>query len=125
MKEIMTRLIEGSDELSAELLRLLLDSLKIDNQVIINLLSSLLRIFLWHFSNPVVSFIQMDSPVASHLVEEVLKDCAAIVKPYFAEALKSMSLNSGDYAETVALLCNEMPKGKEMVCCIHNYLVYT
>ncbi|XP_049408872.1 sister chromatid cohesion protein PDS5 homolog C-like isoform X2 [Solanum stenotomum] len=89
MKEIMTRLIEGSDELSAELLQLLLDSLKIDNQ--------------------------MDSPVASHLVEEVLKDCAAIVKPYFAEALKSMSLNSGDYAETVALLCNEMPKGKEMM----------
>ncbi|XP_049366931.1 sister chromatid cohesion protein PDS5 homolog D-like [Solanum verrucosum] len=89
MKEIMTRLIEGSGELSAELLRLLLDSLKIDNQ--------------------------MDSPVASHLVEEVLKDCAAIVKPYFAEALKSMSLNSGDYAETVALLCNEMPKGKEMM----------
>ncbi|WMV35177.1 hypothetical protein MTR67_028562 [Solanum verrucosum] len=89
MKEIMTRLIEGSGELSAELLRLLLDSLKIDNQ--------------------------MDSPVASHLVEKVLKDCAAIVKPYFAEALKSMSLNSGDYAETVALLCNEMPKGKEMI----------
>ncbi|KAG5602106.1 hypothetical protein H5410_033476, partial [Solanum commersonii] len=89
MKEIMTRLIKGSDEISVELLRLLLDSLKIDNQ--------------------------MDSPVASHLVEEVLKDCAAIVKPYFAEALKSMSLNSGDYAETVALLCNEMPKGKEMM----------
>ncbi|KAL3366537.1 hypothetical protein AABB24_011296 [Solanum stoloniferum] len=89
MKEIMIRLIKGSDEISVELLRLLLDSLKIDNQ--------------------------MDSPVASHLVEEVLKDCAAIVKPYFAEALKSMSLNSGDYAETVALLCNEMPKGKEMM----------
>ncbi|KAH0662818.1 hypothetical protein KY284_027749 [Solanum tuberosum] len=89
MKEIMTRLIKGSDEISVELLRLLLDSLKIDNQ--------------------------MDSPVASHLVEEVLKDCAAIVKPYFAEALKSMSLNSGDYAETVALLYNEMPKGKEMM----------
>ncbi|XP_006356243.1 uncharacterized protein [Solanum tuberosum] len=89
MKEIMTRLIKGSDEISVELLRLLLDCLKIDNQ--------------------------MDSPVASHLVEEVLKDCAAIVKPYFAEALKSMSLNSGDYAETVALLCNEMPKGKEMM----------
>ncbi|XP_049408873.1 sister chromatid cohesion protein PDS5 homolog D-like isoform X1 [Solanum stenotomum] len=89
MKEIMTRLIKGSDEISVDLLRLLLDSLKIDNQ--------------------------MDSPVASHLVEEVLKDCAAIVKPYFAEALKSMSLNSGDYAETVALLCNEMPKGKEMM----------
>ena len=38
MKEIMTRLIEGSDEISVELLQLLLDRVKIDNQVIINLL---------------------------------------------------------------------------------------
>ncbi|XP_055829366.1 sister chromatid cohesion protein PDS5 homolog C-like isoform X2 [Solanum dulcamara] len=88
MKEIMTRLIEGSEELSVELLRPLLDSLKIDNQ--------------------------MASPVASKLGENVLKDCAAIVKPYFAEALKSMSLDSDYYAEIGSLLCNELPKGKEM-----------
>ncbi|XP_027773828.1 uncharacterized protein LOC107021116 isoform X3 [Solanum pennellii] len=89
MKEIMTRLIEGSDEISVELLQLLLDRVKIDNQ--------------------------MDSPIASYLVEEVLKDCAAIVKPYFSDALKSMSFDPADYAQTIALLCNEMPKGKEMM----------
>lgn len=81
------------------------------------------RIFLRHFTNPVVSFIQMESPIASYLVEEVLKDCAAIVKPYFSDALKSMSFEPADYAQTIALLSNEMPKGKEMVRCIHYYSV--
>ncbi|XP_055829363.1 sister chromatid cohesion protein PDS5 homolog D isoform X2 [Solanum dulcamara] len=89
MKEIMTRLIEGSEELSVELLQPLLDSVKIDNQ--------------------------MASPVASKLGEKALKDSAAIVKPYFAEALKSMSLDSDYYAEIGTLLCNELPKGKEMM----------
>nr|XP_010322674.1 uncharacterized protein LOC101244883 isoform X2 [Solanum lycopersicum] len=89
MKEIMTRLIEGSDEISVELLQLLLDRVKIDNQ--------------------------MESPIASYLVEEVLKDCAAIVKPYFSDALKSMSFDPAHYAQTVALLSKEMPKGKGMM----------
>ncbi|KAJ8560654.1 hypothetical protein K7X08_022514 [Anisodus acutangulus] len=88
MEEIMTQLIEDSDELSVELLWPLLDSVKKGNQIA--------------------------SPVSSKLGEKVLEDCAVIVKPYLAEALKSMSLNPDDCAEIVASLCNEIPKGEEM-----------
>ncbi|KAJ8560021.1 hypothetical protein K7X08_004079 [Anisodus acutangulus] len=55
------------------------------------------------------------SPVSSKLGEKVLQDCAAIVKPYLAESLKSMSLNPDDCAEIVASICNEIPKGEEMM----------
>ncbi|XP_070033943.1 sister chromatid cohesion protein PDS5 homolog D-like isoform X4 [Nicotiana tomentosiformis] len=89
MEEIMTQLIEDSDELSVELLRPILDSVKKENQIA--------------------------SPVSSKLGEKVLEKCAAIVKPYLAEALKSMSLNPDDCAEIVASICNEMPKGEQMM----------
>ncbi|XP_060168100.1 sister chromatid cohesion protein PDS5 homolog C isoform X2 [Lycium barbarum] len=89
MEEIMTQLIEDSDELSVELLWPLLDSVKKENQIA--------------------------SPVSSKLGEKVLEDCAAIVKPYLAEALMSMSLNLDDCAEIVASICNEIPKGQEMM----------
>nr|XP_016441763.1 PREDICTED: uncharacterized protein LOC107767311 isoform X2 [Nicotiana tabacum] len=88
MEEIMTQLIEDSDELSVELLRPILDSVKKENQIA--------------------------SPVSSKLGEKVLEKCAAIVKPYLAEALKSMSLNPDDCAEIVASICNET-KGEQMM----------
>ncbi|OIT27111.1 hypothetical protein A4A49_25553 [Nicotiana attenuata] len=89
MEEIMTQLIEDSDELSVELLRPILDSVKKGNQIA--------------------------SPVSSKLGERVLEKSAAVVKPYLAEALKSMSLNPDDCAEIVASICNEMPKGEQMM----------
>ncbi|XP_009772139.1 sister chromatid cohesion protein PDS5 homolog C-like isoform X1 [Nicotiana sylvestris] len=89
MEEIMTQLIEDSDELSVELLRPILDSVKKGNQIA--------------------------SPVSSKLGEKVLEKSAAIVKPYLAEALKSMSLNPDDCAEIVASICKEIPKGEQMM----------
>ncbi|MCD7460680.1 hypothetical protein HAX54_044210 [Datura stramonium] len=91
MKEIMTQLIEDSDELSVELLRPLLESVTIENQ--------------------------MASPISSKLGEKVLEECAAIVRPYLSEALKSMSLGPYD-AEIVVSICNKMPKGEEMEWCL-------
>ncbi|KAK4375479.1 hypothetical protein RND71_006156 [Anisodus tanguticus] len=59
--------------------------------------------------------MKIASPVSSKMGEKVLQDCAAIVKPYLAESLKSMSLNPDDCAEIVASICNEIPKGEEMM----------
>ncbi|MCD9638970.1 hypothetical protein HAX54_023193 [Datura stramonium] len=56
----------------------------------------------------------MASPISSKLGEKVLEECAAIVRPYLSEALKSMSLGPYD-AEIVVSICNKMPKGEEMM----------
>ncbi|CAN4098429.1 unnamed protein product [Withania somnifera] len=88
MEQIMTQLIEDSDELSVDLLRPLLDSVKNGNQIA--------------------------SLISSKLGEKVLEHCAVIVKPYLAEALKSMSLNPDDCADIVASIL-KMPKGEEMM----------
>ncbi|XP_059303542.1 sister chromatid cohesion protein PDS5 homolog D-like isoform X1 [Lycium ferocissimum] len=88
MEEIMTLLIEESDEISMELLQPLLDSLRKENQIC--------------------------SPISSKLGEKVLKECASTVRPCLLEALKSKGMNLDDYAEIVAALCNEMPEGEQM-----------
>ncbi|XP_019243877.1 PREDICTED: uncharacterized protein LOC109223867 isoform X4 [Nicotiana attenuata] len=89
MEEIMTLLIEESDEISMELLQPLLDSVRKENQIC--------------------------SPISSKLGEKVLKECASTVRPYLVEALKSRSMNLDDYAEIVASICNEMPEGEQML----------
>ncbi|CAN4100173.1 unnamed protein product [Withania somnifera] len=88
MEQIMTQLIEDSDELSVELLSPLLDSVKNENQIA--------------------------SPISSKLGEKVLEHCAVIVKPYLAETLKSKSLDPDDCAEIVSSIL-KMPKGEEMM----------
>ncbi|XP_070053723.1 sister chromatid cohesion protein PDS5 homolog D-like isoform X7 [Nicotiana tomentosiformis] len=88
MEEIMTLLIEESDEISMELLQPLLDSARKENKIC--------------------------SPISSKLGEEVLKECASTLRPYLIEALKSRSMNLDDYAEIVASICNEMPEGEQM-----------
>ncbi|XP_075112733.1 sister chromatid cohesion protein PDS5 homolog D isoform X4 [Nicotiana tabacum] len=89
MEEIMTLLIEESDEISMELLQPLLDSVRKENQIC--------------------------SPISSKLGEKVLKECASTVRPYLVEALKSRSMNLDDYGDIVASICNEMPEGEQML----------
>ncbi|KAJ8536205.1 hypothetical protein K7X08_034606 [Anisodus acutangulus] len=88
MKEILTLLIEESDEISMELLQPFLDSLRKGNQIC--------------------------SPISSKLGEKVLKECVSTVRPCLLEALKSRSMNLDDYAEIVSSICNEMPEGEQM-----------
>ncbi|XP_060200200.1 sister chromatid cohesion protein PDS5 homolog D-like [Lycium barbarum] len=92
MEEIMTLLIEESDEISMELLQPLLDSLRKENQI----------------------YCTDCSPISSKLGEKGLKECASNVRPCLLEALKSKSMNLDDYAEIVAAICNEVPEGEQM-----------
>ncbi|XP_071921517.1 sister chromatid cohesion protein PDS5 homolog D isoform X3 [Coffea arabica] len=89
MAEIMTCLIDASDEILLDLLKPLLNSVKKENQI--------------------------TSPASSWLGEKVLKNCSTKVKPYLMNALKSMSLDINDYADIVALLCRDMPAGANVV----------
>ncbi|KAL3528972.1 hypothetical protein ACH5RR_008294 [Cinchona calisaya] len=89
MEEIMTWLIDESDEISLSLLKPLLASVKKENR--------------------------MTSPISSWLGENVLKNCSAKVKPYLMKAVKSMRLNVNDYADIVASLCQDMPAGDNVV----------
>lgn len=83
MEEIMTRVIDESEEISYGLLEPLLASVKKENQI--------------------------TSPVSSSLGERVLMNCSAKVKAYLMEAVKSMRLDINDYADIVASLCRDMP----------------
>ncbi|KAH0688336.1 hypothetical protein KY285_018906 [Solanum tuberosum] len=88
MEVIMILFIEESDEINMELLQPLLDSLRKENQI-------------W-------------SPISSKLGEKVLKECASTVRPCLLKALKSRSINLEEYAEIIASICNEIPKGEQM-----------
>ncbi|KAH0763911.1 hypothetical protein KY290_019984 [Solanum tuberosum] len=88
MEVIMILFIEESDEINMELLQPLLDSLRKENQI-------------W-------------SPISSKLGEKVLKECASTIRPCLLKALKSRSMNIDEYAEIIASICNEIPKGEQM-----------
>ncbi|XP_010318751.1 sister chromatid cohesion protein PDS5 homolog D-like isoform X3 [Solanum lycopersicum] len=89
MEIIMVLLIEESDEINMELLQPLLDSLRKENQIL--------------------------SPISSKLGEKVLKKCASTVRPCLLKALKSRSMDLNDHAEIIAYICNEMPKGEQLM----------
>ncbi|KAI5595819.1 hypothetical protein BDE02_03G164700 [Populus trichocarpa] len=76
METIMTLVIDESEEISVELLTLLLVSVKKQNQ----------------------SF----SPIAWKLGERVITNCAAKIKPYLKEAVQSTGIPLDEYAPIVA-----------------------
>ncbi|XP_011073330.1 uncharacterized protein LOC105158314 [Sesamum indicum] len=82
MEMIMTLVIEESDEISFELLRPLLASVKMDNQ--------------------------NTSSISWDLGKKVLENCATKVQPYLREAVKAMDLALEDYAEIVTSICHDM-----------------
>ncbi|KAM7475857.1 hypothetical protein LguiB_023100 [Lonicera macranthoides] len=79
MERTMTLVIEQSEELSAELLILLLTNVKLENK--------------------------RAQPLAWKLGENVLKNCATTLKKCIPEAVKSMGIALGDFAEIVASIC--------------------
>ncbi|KAL0441712.1 UNVERIFIED_CONTAM: hypothetical protein Sradi_0110100 [Sesamum radiatum] len=82
MEMIMTLVIEESDEISFELLRPLLASVKMDNK--------------------------NTSSISWDLGKKVLANCATKVQPYLSEAVKAMDLALEDYAEIVTSICEDM-----------------
>ncbi|KAK4436682.1 hypothetical protein Salat_0002100 [Sesamum alatum] len=89
MEMIMTLVIEESDEISFELLRPLLASVKMDNK--------------------------NTSSISWDLGKKVLENCATKVQPYLSEAVNAMDLALEDYAEIVTSICHDTSNGKSVV----------
>nr|GMD10571.1 sister chromatid cohesion protein PDS5-like [Ipomoea batatas] len=89
MEDIMTQLIEESDEVS------------IDFQV--SILESLRKKTL------------DTAPLSSLLGHHVLEKCAARLKPCLLELIKTMNLNFDDYTDALGSVCREVPEGENTV----------
>lgn len=89
MEEIMTWLLDESDDISLELLKPLLASVKKEHQAV--------------------------SPISWKLGEEVLKCCSARIQPYFSRAVKLMRVDFDDYSEIISSLCQDEPTGGNLV----------
>ncbi|GER48501.1 Tudor/PWWP/MBT superfamily protein [Striga asiatica] len=95
MEMIMTSVIQESDEISSELLRPLLSSVKTENK--------------------------NSSPISWELGKKVFENCATKLPSYLREAVKEMNLDLSDYAVIVSSICHFMShdssNGKNMVPC--------
>ncbi|XP_019169599.1 PREDICTED: uncharacterized protein LOC109165335 [Ipomoea nil] len=89
MEDIMTQLIEESDEVS------------IDFQV--SILESLRKKTL------------DTAPLSSLLGHHVFEKCAARLKPCLLELIKTMNLNFDDYTDVLGSVCREVPEGENTV----------
>ncbi|KAL3500927.1 hypothetical protein ACH5RR_040020 [Cinchona calisaya] len=79
MDTIMTLLLEESEDISPEILTLLLATVKRDNQEVL--------------------------PVAVKLAEKVFENCAVKLTPYLSQTIKSLGVSLGDYSEVITALC--------------------
>ncbi|KAJ6915276.1 hypothetical protein NC651_017312 [Populus alba x Populus x berolinensis] len=82
METIMSLVLEESEDISVELLSLLLASVKKGDEEVL--------------------------PVARRLGEEVLESCAVKVKPYLIETVKSLGVSLDDYSDIVGSICQEI-----------------
>ncbi|GAB4854689.1 hypothetical protein Ancab_023273 [Ancistrocladus abbreviatus] len=79
METIMTLVLEESEDIPLELVSSIIQCLKRENQEVL--------------------------PVARKLGAKVLENCAAKLKPYLAQAVKSMGIPLDGYSEVVARIC--------------------
>ncbi|XP_071919783.1 sister chromatid cohesion protein PDS5 homolog C-like isoform X1 [Coffea arabica] len=86
METIMTLVLEESEDISSEILNLLLANVKKDNQEVL--------------------------PVAMKLAEKVFENCAVKLKPYLSQAVQSLGCSLDDYSEVVTAIC-EGPSSTE------------
>ncbi|XP_011082315.1 uncharacterized protein LOC105165116 isoform X2 [Sesamum indicum] len=89
METIMRMVIEEIDEVSLDLLRPLLASVRMDNKNI--------------------------SPSSWELGKIVFEGCGTKLQPYLREAVTTLNLNVDDYAPIVASLCQDTSNGETMV----------
>ncbi|MCL7022693.1 hypothetical protein MKW94_012244 [Papaver nudicaule] len=82
MNKIMSLVLEESEDISHEILSLLLSSLKKDNQDVL--------------------------PTTRKLVEKVLVNCRTKLKPYLKQRVEDTGLSLNDYSDVVSCICQEM-----------------
>ncbi|KAL2237373.1 UNVERIFIED_CONTAM: Sister chromatid cohesion protein PDS5 [Sesamum indicum] len=81
METIMTLVVEESEDISPDLLNPILATLKSNNEAVM--------------------------PIAKKLAERVIQNSADKLRPYLAQALKSLDASLDDYGEVVASVCRE------------------
>ncbi|KAI7731395.1 hypothetical protein M8C21_011506, partial [Ambrosia artemisiifolia] len=89
IETIMTLTIEESDEVTTELLSLLMSHVKKENQIV--------------------------SPASWKLAEKVLRSCKDTLKPYHEIIRKLVNSNFDEYAEVVSLLCQFAHENEHVV----------
>ncbi|KAL3617714.1 hypothetical protein CASFOL_038035 [Castilleja foliolosa] len=89
METIMTTIIEESDDISLELLKTLLDNVRMENKNV--------------------------TPIGWELGKTVIVRCATKLEPRLREAVKHLDLKVGDYAEIVASACDVTSNGQNLV----------
>ncbi|KAI3948392.1 hypothetical protein MKW92_005035 [Papaver armeniacum] len=83
MKKIMSLVLEESEDISHEILSLLLSILKKDNQDVL--------------------------PTTRKLAEKVLENCKTKLKPYLKHRVEDTGLSPNDYSDVVSCICQETP----------------
>ncbi|KAI3472926.1 hypothetical protein Pfo_030352 [Paulownia fortunei] len=81
METIMTLVLEESEDISPDLLNPILAALKRNNEAVL--------------------------PIAKKLAERVIQNSADKLRPYLAQAVKSLDTSLDDYSEVVASMCRE------------------
>ncbi|KAJ7962764.1 Sister chromatid cohesion protein PDS5-like B-B [Quillaja saponaria] len=84
METIMTTVLDESEEISSDLLKPLLDSVRKETQTM--------------------------SPISWKLGEKVITNCAVKLKPYLMEAVQSTGKAPDDYAQIVTSICHNGPE---------------
>ncbi|KAJ4848173.1 hypothetical protein Tsubulata_049945 [Turnera subulata] len=98
METIMSLVLEESEDISEELLYPLLATLKKDNEAL-PVAQKLGEKVLENSSTKEVL------PVARRLAEKVIESCAAKVKPYLINAVRSLGIPLNKYSDIVASIC--------------------
>ncbi|KEH28544.1 uncharacterized protein [Medicago truncatula] len=87
MEIVMTGILDESEDISSDLLRPLLDSVRKENQTI--------------------------SPISWTLGEKVITNCAVKLKPYLMKAVESSGRALNEYAETITSICHNKSESPE------------
>lgn len=107
----MSVMVIESDSLSMELVLVLVESIRKENQVSyicfigLSKFSSNAVLLAYHVVLIIMLFSQNASPEAFKLGAKVVEDCSEKLKPYIMEAMTSLDSCLEDYAPILSLIC--------------------
>ncbi|GER35304.1 sister chromatid cohesion protein PDS5-like protein [Striga asiatica] len=113
MESIMTLVLEESEDISPDLLNPILATLKKNNEVdLLGLLKNLLFLFFLFLLFCVLLVADKEPmqnvlPIAKRLAARVIENSSEKLRPYLAQAVKSLDSPAEDYGEVVDSLCRE------------------
>lgn len=113
METIMILVLEESEDISLDLLIPILASVKKDNEVSFAVSLTICICPLSIVINLLTLHFQEVLPVARKLAERVLESCAAKVKPYLMQAVKTLGISFNDYSEVVGSICQDISSAVE------------